>query len=196
MKRTIVGFAWFIAISTVILIVLAIIIRIDDIAEHFMNILENRQGQLTDIEIISLGCCAENIKVREYALLGANSITQASGDFIMTLSSDKRIYAQGDIISIWGTLEYIGEKEEIEIWHGCPLIVFGISDGAGFSIGNDIVDILSSSVLERGRVYHFNFEDSRLENAPPGEHIISLNGVLSLTEPVLGLTSELVIIIE
>ena len=45
MKKIIYSFAWFIAISAVILIILSIIMRADEIIEHFMDVIENRMRQ-------------------------------------------------------------------------------------------------------------------------------------------------------
>jgi len=82
--------------------------------------------------LVDLGCCVKNTMVRETALLGSNTITHNNNGFIMTLNSDKKVYKTTDIINIWGTLEYIGDNDFIEIWHGCPFMLFSISDGNKF----------------------------------------------------------------
>ena len=171
------------------------------------------------VDIADLGCCVKNIAVRETAFLGANTVTHTAGDFIMTLNSDKAVYTTTDIINIWGTLEYIGETDAIEIWHGCPFMLFSISDGDNFSIGGMTIDILASSVLQRGRVYHFEYQKSGgwspdapdaafWENffsepdlrLPAGEYTIRLRGSFGLTERVSdspsGLIAELTITVR
>ena len=166
------------------------------------------------IEIVDLGCHVVNIAVRERALTGANSVTHASGDFIMTLNTDRRTYRAADVIRIWGTLEYVGDQDAIEIWHACPFMIFSISGGGeidvGWNLGGFVSDILASSVLERGRVYHFEYqksggfdpsgpmaefwenffkeEDLRL---PPGEYTVTLIGGFSLSDRIAGYESGL-----
>ncbi|MCL2198204.1 MAG: hypothetical protein FWB80_04695 [Defluviitaleaceae bacterium] len=186
--------------------------------EHEQN--EPRTTENTDMEIINmvdLGCCVKNIVVRETALIGANSVTYTGNYFIITLNSDKKVYSPTDIISIWGTLEYIGENDSIEIWHGCPFIHF-LVEGGIFNFGGGQRDILASSVLQRNRVYHFDFHKSggwsadapdaefwenffREENLilPAGEYTITIKGAFGLTERVpdnpSGLMAKLTIIV-
>jgi hypothetical protein len=153
--------------------------------------------------LVNLGCCVRNIMVQPTAIIGANSVTQTTDNFVMTLNSDKGIYTTSDIINIWGTLEYIGESDTIEIWHGCPFMLFSISDGNDFNIEGWVVDILASSVLQRGRVYHFEYQKSGFWSAddpdaefwenffnepdlklPPGEYTITLHGGFGFTERI------------
>ena len=168
---------------------------------------------------VDLGCCVKDIMVRETAVLGANTVTHASNGFIMTLNSDKKVYKTTDIINIWGTLEYVGDNDFIEIWHSCPFMLFSISDGNNFDIGGMTIDILTSSILHKNRVYHFDYQKSGgyNENAPDaeywrnffsepdlllpkGEYTIKLHGHFGLTERTVesrsGLVCELPIIVE
>lgn len=183
-----------------------------------------RPEQSTEIiDIVDLGCCVKNITVREMALLGANSVMHTVGDFIMTLNSDKTVYATTDIINIWGTLEYIGDNDAITIFSSCPFMIFSISGGDerdfGSALGGVVSDVLVTSVLERGRVYHFEYQKSGGWSAdapdaafwenffsepdlmlPAGEYTVSLHGGFGLTERVLdsasGLVCELVITVK
>ena len=162
------------------------------------------------LEIVDLGCCATNIVVRETPLLGINSVTYKSDDFIMTLNSDRKVYAATDVINIWATLEYIGDYDAVEIWHGCPFMVFSISDGGRFNLGGITFDILDSSVLQRGRAYHFDYQKSGAwdgdapdaefwENffrepdlmLPEGEYTIILRGSFKVLNRESGLVAEL-----
>jgi len=175
-------------------------------------------GEYQDAERVDLGCCVANIPVLETALLGENTVTHTNNDFIMTLNSDKHIYSTRDIIMIWGTLEYVGDNETVEIWHGCPFMGFSIAGGDAFDFGSVMRDVmlfvLVSSVLERGRVYHFDYiksggwsaDDPNAEYwesffskkdllLPVGEYTITLNGNFGLSERVSdsesGLSAEL-----
>ena len=168
----------------------------------------------SSLERVDLGCCVVNIAVSETALLGANSVTHSYNDFIMTLNSDRHTYSTADVISIWGTLAYVGDYDRIEIWHGCPFMIFSISGGDeldfGMALGGAVSEILVSSVLERGIVYHFVYQKSGGWSAddpnaafweaffseadlllPVGEYVITLSGGFSLSEQVLGSESGL-----
>jgi hypothetical protein len=173
-------------------------------------------------ERVDLGCCVTGILVRETAYLGANSATHAANDFIITLNSDKLVYTTSDIIRIWGTLEYVGEYDTIEIWSGCPFMIFTVAGGSeidfGGVLGTATTDVLVSSVLERGKAYHFVFQKSGGYSAddpdaefwrmffsderlimPTGEYSISLYGAFSLSESISdsrsGLMAELTIVV-
>ena len=116
------------------------------------------------IERVDIGCCVLDIPVRETALLGANTVSHTNNDFVITLNSDKQVYSSTDIIKIWGTLEYIGDYDTIEIFSGCPFMIFAISGGNEYDFGDAMggisIDILFESILERGRVYHFEYQKS------------------------------------
>jgi len=173
------------------------------------------QSARTDMEIIdivALGCSARrNIAVYDRAMIGANSATHTNNNFIITLNSDKRVYNATDIISVWGTLEYVGENDTIQIWHGCPFIHFVITDGDNFNTGGASRSVLASSVLQRGRVYHFDHQKSggwdvdapdadfwenffREEDLilPVGEYTITMFGDFWLTDRVPDSPSGLV----
>ena len=180
---------------------------------------QNRIGVDANADIVDLGCCVKNIAVRETPVIGANSVTHVSNDFIMTLNSDKKVYKTTDIINIWGTLEYIGDNDTIEIWHGCPFMLFSVSDGNKYDLGGMTIDILTTSVLQKNRVYHFEYQKSGGYSAdapdaeywrnffsepdlllPVGEYTVTLHGGFSLSERVIdsrsGLLCELKITVE
>ena len=108
---------------------------------------------------VDLGCCVSNIPVRRTPLLGANSVTVTTDEFIMTLNTDQKVYSETDVIRIWGTLEYIGDSRTVQIWHACPFMMFGIRGGK-FDLEAFAALIGTSSTLQRGRVYHFEYQKS------------------------------------
>jgi len=181
-------------------------------------------GGIRGDERVDLGCCVNDILFRNKALIGHNSVSVTSNDFIMTLNSDKNSYSTTDVINIWGTLEYIGDKDEVTIFHGCPFMHFSISGGFDeydfdSALGAFQADVLVSSTLEKGKVYHFDYvksggwdgdspdaafwknffseEDLLL---PKGEYTITLTGAFGFTENVVesdvGLKTEFVITVS
>jgi hypothetical protein len=180
-------------------------------------------GEYDDVERVDLGCCVTNIAVRDTALIGENSITHTNNDFIMTLNSDKLTYRTTEKIRIWGTLEYVGNDDTVTIFSSCPFMIFSIAGGDeiefGSTLGGAVVDVLVTSVLERGRVYHFDFQkiggwSADDPNAdfwetffseedlllPIGEYTITLIGGFSLSESIIssesGLRAELNIVVK
>ena len=142
------------------------------------------------------------------------SAIHATDDFVLSLFTDHRISRTTDVIQIWATLEYIGDYDEITIWHSVPSIIFTLTDGNTFNIGGMVVDVLEQTVLQRGEVYHFEFQKSGGWSAddldadfwqnffaeeylrlPVGEYTIAVIGGFSLTERMMdspsGLRAEL-----
>jgi len=174
------------------------------------------------VERVDLGCCVLDIAVSETALLGANTVSHTNNDFVITLNSDKQVYRTTDTIRIWGTLEYIGDKDTIEISSGCPFMIFSIAGGNERDFGDVMngasVDVMFGSILERGRVYHFEYQKSGGWSAsdpdaeyweeffseedlklPEGEYTITLFGRFGLSEMTpeseRGLKTELNIVV-
>lgn len=121
--------------------------------------------------------------------------------FELELYSDKEIYKTTDKIKIWATLKYIGNNDQIRIWHGDPYISFHISDGKEFNSGGIFQDLLTSTILEKDKIYNFDYsknggyseddpkadywrefyaqKDLYLEE---GEYTVKVGGAFSLTE--------------
>ncbi|MCL2476561.1 hypothetical protein [Candidatus Bathycorpusculum sp.] len=130
-----------------------------------------------------------------------NQSTQCPADvFEMNLFSDKEVYKTTDAIQIWATLEYTGDNDTIEILHGIPYMSFVISDGKNFTTGGICQTILTSSILEKGEIYHFDYQKSGAWNQddpdagfwenfysekdlflPAGEYTVTLKGDFYLT---------------
>jgi len=120
--------------------------------------------------------------------------------FEMRLFSDKKEYRTNEKIRLWATLEYIGNKDSIQIWHGGGFMLFYITDGEDFNLEPIITLPLLSTTLERGRVYAFDYyksggwgtDDPKADFweqffkeqdlfLPQGNYTITLRGAFSLT---------------
>lgn len=88
------------------------------------------------------------------------SAEATENDFCLKLFADKDTYRSDEAIQIWATLEYVGDEDTITIWHGEPYVVFSITDGADFNTGGVVEDILTSTELQKGRQYHFDYVKS------------------------------------
>lgn len=134
----------------------------------------------------------------------------AANDFELKLFADKKSYTTEDAIQIWATLEYVGEKDTVTIWHGIPYISFSLTDGADFNVDGMIFTVLTSTELNKGEVYHFDYAKSGRFSAddpdvefwekfyqeedlklPAGTYAVSVRGAFSLSEDVVNNDSEL-----
>ena len=121
--------------------------------------------------------------------------------FELELYSDKETYKTTDKIKLWATLKYIGNNDQIKIWHGDPYISFYISDGKEFNTGGAIQDLLTSTILEKDKIYNFDYsknggyseDDSKADYwrefyaqkdlyLEEGEYTVKVSGAFSLTE--------------
>ena len=140
-------------------------------------------------------------------------------DFILTISSEFGVYSTEEPITIWATLEYIGEQDSITIWHGLPFITFSISDGRDFVTEPVVIEVLESTDLLPGKVYHFDFQKSGSWSSadpkadfwegffgeeelflPSGNYTVTVYGAFSTTETMTaspsGLNARITILVE
>ena len=124
-------------------------------------------------------------------------------DFRLKLYADNSVYNTDDTIQLWATLEYVGNQDAITIWHGDPYIVFSITDGADFNSTGNVYNILTSTELKKGELYHFDYVKSGIwdtngldtdfwENFyqeedlkfPAGTYTVSVDGDFYLSEDI------------
>ena len=77
--------------------------------------------------------------------------------FDLKLFIDNRKYKTTEKISIWATIEYIGEDNEITVWSGDPYIHFYITDEKEFNTGGLTFTILKPTYFKKGLIYSFDF---------------------------------------
>jgi len=78
--------------------------------------------------------------------------------FRLTMYLDKLEFNHDEKINIHSTLEYIGKKKEVSIWHGYPYINYTITNGQDFSTGGITMPVLTSSKLKNGEIYEFPYK--------------------------------------
>ena len=132
------------------------------------------------------------------------SSTCTANDFVLKLFADKENYTTNEAIQIWATLEYVGEKDSVTIWHGLPYIVFSITDGADFNVDGMVLTVLTSTELNKGEVYEFDYvksggfsaDDPNAEfwekfyqeedlKLPAGTYTVTVRGAFSRSEDVV-----------
>ncbi len=79
--------------------------------------------------------------------------TSDDGIFRVVLYVEEGPYIADNNIEIYSTLEYIGNKESIEIWHGIPYFNYQLSNGEDSFSDGLTLNSLNKSVLNKNEVY-------------------------------------------
>jgi hypothetical protein len=73
------------------------------------------------------------------------------GDFIYRLVTEQHEYEASDSVKVYAELEYIGEKEEVTIYHAASPFYFNIVEKTrGYLIGYNMDEPLIASTLKKG----------------------------------------------
>lgn len=82
-------------------------------------------------------------------------------DFIFRLVSVKEEYHSGEVVELYGEIEYTGDKDEITILHSSSAVIFSMKEEArGYEIGFGVNDIGITTILEKGVPYRGEYEKS------------------------------------
>lgn len=77
--------------------------------------------------------------------------------FELKLYVDKDRYQEEEAIKCHATLEYIGDKDSIEIYSSDPLVGFALKDDKYFDGGYAVNDELVTSTFKKGEVISYDF---------------------------------------
>lgn len=191
-----------------------VILRIQQLSKSFhleeYNMKRNLvlMMSLLTIFVLMMGCKSadvRNIPEKGNPLKSPEETGKTEQDlnkqFELKLYSDNQTYKTTDKIKIWATLKYIGSNNQIKIWHGNLYISFSITDGKEFNTGNIFLGLLTSTILEKDRLYKFDYvksggyseEDANADfwkkfyaekdlYLPEGEYTVTVGGAFSFTE--------------
>ncbi|WP_280770550.1 hypothetical protein [Salipaludibacillus daqingensis] len=82
-------------------------------------------------------------------------------DFIFRLVSEKKEYNEGEEVALYGEIEYIGEKDEVTIYHSSSAVLFPMEEKIrGYDIGFAVDDIGLSTTLKQGEPYQEKYVKS------------------------------------
>ena len=112
------------------------------------------------ITIFLVGCTGDNSGDSDNIETGLPFSYTESDEFILRLFADNDVYQAGDVITVWAEFEYAGDEESITIYHSEPYLVFQIVGDHDFEMLPIRIDVLESSTLRSGEVYHFDFQKS------------------------------------
>lgn len=204
-------------------------LQISKYSLYYFLFLKFKEGNMKKNKIQLIICfLLLSILISTGLIFSKNSLNESTDEsaikdynklFKLNLFSDKKIYKSTDKIQIWATLEYIGKNESIEIWHGNPYISFKITDGKNFNISDITLTTLSSTILEKNKIYKFDYSKSGGYSKddinadfwkkfyqekdlylPKGEYKITVGGAFSINKDLekskSNLVQELNIIVE
>jgi len=125
---------------------------------------------------------------------GVNLISKSGCDvFTITLHTDKQEYKFLEPKDIRISMKYIGDEDEVTIYHGDPLVVFSIEGDNGFLSGGHIHDVLINTIFEKNKEYTFAYpqisnsfdldfyealhsvHEKELQELPVGNYIVYVN---------------------
>lgn len=105
--------------------------------------------------VISLTACEKEESAPIITTKGSQVVESIDDNFRIILYSEKDTYSETEEVNIWGTIEYIGTEDSIDIYSGIPYMGFDVeSEGVAF-IQNIVATVLMTTTLEKGVVNEF-----------------------------------------
>lgn len=103
-------------------------------------------------------------------------------DFILRLISEKEEYKEGEEVTLYGEIEYIGEKDEITIHHSSSAILFPIEEKIrSYHIDFYVEDEELETRLRKGELYREDYKKSG-EYSPEEDHENYINFIKDFIE--------------
>ncbi|WP_209121101.1 hypothetical protein [Alkalihalobacillus sp. BA299] len=80
------------------------------------------------------------------------TVEETEGDFIYRIVTEKEEYRKNETVNIYSELEYIGDKEEVTIFHAASPFNFPMFEKTrGFEIGYPMEEPLIRTTLKKGQ---------------------------------------------
>lgn len=100
------------------------------------------------------------LKVDSYDVVRTKAEVQEE-DFIYRLVSEKEQYSDSNAVKVYGELEYIGEQEEITIYHAASPFYFPMEEKVrGIEIPYPMPEPLGSTTLTKGKPFQVEYTGS------------------------------------
>lgn len=117
------------------------------------------------VEILYDGSIAESYPAQinncyGVRILDNNVFTTADENFLVKTYINKLEFKENEEITMYSTIEYIGEKDSITVWSGEPYFHYEIYDGKEYFNEGMTQDILKQTVLNKGEIYTIPFSKS------------------------------------
>ncbi len=93
-------------------------------------------------------------------VLDDNVFIAEDKNFLVRTYINKLEFKESEEISMYSTIEYIGEKDSITIWSGEPYFNYTIYNGQEYFNEGVMLTMLKSTVLTKGEIYTIPFSKS------------------------------------
>ncbi|MCL7748685.1 hypothetical protein [Halalkalibacter alkaliphilus] len=115
---------------------------------------------VTIISACSVHNAARRGELAEYEVTNTHAELE-EGDFIYRLVTERGEYNQGDRVTLYAELEYIGEKDEVTIYHAASPFHFPIVEKVrNYKVDYFMNEPLVSTVLKKGEPYQEEYKGS------------------------------------
>ncbi|AKL95053.1 hypothetical protein CACET_c16040 [Clostridium aceticum] len=112
------------------------------------------------IYVFVFGACSQYETTQEAQSANDHIFTAENENFLIKTYINKLDFKDNEEISMYSTIEYIGEEDDITIWSGEPYFHYTIHNGQEYFNEGLTLDILKTTVLEKGEVYILPFSKS------------------------------------
>ncbi len=117
------------------------------------------------VEIFYNGGIAESYpaqinSIHKIVLLNEYTFTASDENFLVKTYIDKLKFKEDEEISLYSTIEYIGQEEGIDIWSGEPYFHHMIYKKGEVLSGGLTLDVLKKTYLKKGEIYTLPFTKS------------------------------------
>jgi hypothetical protein len=103
---------------------------------------------------------SQNQMYEEYDTSEWISLTSKDDQFKVTVFINKFTFNENEKIDMFSTVEYLGDKEEIDTWAGRPNFKYIIYDGENYYSEGMQLDVLEKTTFQKGEVYTYPFKKS------------------------------------
>ncbi|MBR0600283.1 hypothetical protein [Sinanaerobacter chloroacetimidivorans] len=122
-------------------------------------------GAGSRVEIFYSGAIAESYPAQinsshKIVLLEGYVFTASDENFLVKTYIEKLQFKEAEEISLYSTIEYIGEKDSIDIWSGEPYFHHIIYKNGEVFSGDFTLNILKKTELKKGEIYTIPFSKS------------------------------------
>ena len=122
-------------------------------------------GEGSRVEIFYNGAIAESYPAQinsshKIVLLEDYVFTASDENFLVKTYIKKLQFKESEEIDIYSTIEYIGEKDKIEIWSGEPYLHHMIYKNGAVFTGGFTLNMLKKTELKKGEIYTILFSKS------------------------------------
>ncbi|MBN2605141.1 MAG: hypothetical protein JXR62_04870 [Bacilli bacterium] len=109
---------------------------------------------------LTLSSCQKEEAIPTIIREGRQVAESFDDNFIIILYSEKDSYSNLEEVNLWGTIQYIGSEDSIDIYSGEPYAGFDVESEGVMFISFFRLTLLKTTTLNKGEVYEFPLRKS------------------------------------